>query len=109
MNRDLAYLQHILECIDLIFEYTEEGKDDFISNQIIKDAVIRNFQVIGEATKKLSSELISENKDVPWSKMAKFRDKIIHDYIGINYYLVWDVVEKELPKIKPYIVALVED
>ena len=70
---------------------------DFYSNKLVVDAVIRNFEIIGEATKRVSLELRKTNPNVPWTKMAGLRDKLIHDYIKVNLQLVWDVVVDVLP------------
>ena len=71
---------------------------DFYSNRLVADAVIRNFEIIGEATKRVSLELRKANPNVPWTKMAGLRDKLIHDYIKVNLQLVWDVVADVLPE-----------
>jgi uncharacterized protein with HEPN domain len=99
MNKDLIYIFHIKDAADHILEYTKNGKNEFLTNSLVQDAAIRNFQIIGEASKKISQTTLIKHDNIPWSKMAKFRDKIIHDSFGINYELVWDIVEIELPKI----------
>ena len=70
---------------------------DFYSNKLVVDAVIRNFEIIGEATKRVSLELRKTNPNIPWTKMAGLRDKLIHDCIKVNLQLVWDVVVDVLP------------
>lgn len=106
MKNDKVYLEHILECIDYIFDYVSAGKDEFIEKKIIQDAVIRNLEIIGEATKKLSAEFKTKEDDIPWRKMAGLRDVLIHDYFGVDLEIVWNVVDKELPKIKEKIEKL---
>ena len=71
-------------------------------------AVIRNFEVMGEATKRLSQELRSDNSDIPWRQMAGFRDMLIHDYSKIDVGEVWAVIDQDLPMIKPRLVELLE-
>ena len=98
MKNDKIYLHHILHSITSILEYTQGMNDqDFYSNKLVVDAVIRNFEIIGEATKRVSLELRKTNPNVPWTKMAGLRDKLIHDYIKVNLQLVWDVVVDVLP------------
>ncbi len=99
MNRDLAYLQHMLVSAENILTYSQNNKEYFLGSSLVKDAVVRNFQVMGEACKKVSVETTNKHVEIPWSKIAKFRDKLVHDYFGINYSLMWDVIQKELPKI----------
>ena len=62
-----------------------------------QDAVVRNLEIIGEAVKRLSAGFRSEHADVPWKRIAGMRDKVIHDYFGVDFRLVWETVEKDLP------------
>ncbi len=100
MKCDRLYLTHILECIITIEEYTVEGRESFFAAKIIQDAVIRNLEIIGEATKKISYDLRDQYSDIPWREMAGMRDVLIHEYFGVDLNIVWNVVESELPKIK---------
>lgn len=96
----VIYLNHILECITRINEYTK-GLDErkFLEKQIIQDAVIRNLEIIGEATKHLDSEFRTKYPKIEWKKIAGMRDKLIHDYIGVDLWAVWGVVDEILPKL----------
>ncbi len=100
MKSDRIYINHILECIDNINSYVQDEKE-FLSSRLIQDAVIRNLEIVGEATKKISKELREREKLVPWSEMAGLRDVLIHNYFGVDLSIVWKVVEIELPRIKP--------
>jgi len=100
MKDDSLYLTHILECIANIEDYTSDGKETFLNSKIIQDAVIRNLEIIGEATKRISKNLRSQNPNIPWREMAGLRDVLIHDYFGIDVKIVWNVVEQELPRLK---------
>lgn len=98
MKSDKIYLDHILQAIVSILDYTRGMNDqDFYNNRLVVDAVIRNFEIIGEATKRVSLELRKANPEIPWVKMAGLRDKLIHDYIKVDLQLVWDVVIDVLP------------
>lgn len=95
------YLGHILECIDSILTYTDGMNfQNFSENKMVIDAVCRNIEIIGEATKNLDEEFKSNHPTIPWKNMAGMRDKMIHDYIGVDIEVVWAVVEVHLPKLK---------
>jgi uncharacterized protein with HEPN domain len=95
--------------IERILLYTTGGREDFFESLLIQDAVIRNFEVIGEATKKLSLELRQQYPDIPWRRIAGFRDVLIHDYMGIDLDEVWDVVDRDLPELKSNVEAILQE
>jgi uncharacterized protein with HEPN domain len=97
MKDDRVYLLHARDAIRHIVDYTAEGKDAFLTDRRTQDAVVRNLQVLGEAIKHLSATVKQSHPDIPWKSIAGMRDKLIHDYFGINLELVWDVVETHLP------------
>lgn len=100
MKDDKIYLISIQESIENIQEYTKNGLEEFMRTKIIQDAVIRNLEIVGEATKKISKELRSSRTDIPWREITGLRDVLIHDYMGVDLRIVWNIVEKELPKLK---------
>lgn len=104
MKSDKIYLVHILDSIEAILTFTQGmTSDEFGSNRLVKDAVIRNFEIIGEAAKRVSESTKTNHPSIPWTKMAGLRDKLIHDYIKVNILLVWDVVVDILPSQKEQI------
>jgi uncharacterized protein with HEPN domain len=109
MRDDRLYLSNIKECIERIESYTLDGKETFLQTIIIQDAVIRNFEIIGEATKRLSTELKAAYQDVPWQQVAGFRDVLIHDYLKVNLNRVWGVIEQNLPELKAIVEAILQD
>jgi uncharacterized protein with HEPN domain len=109
MKDDRVNIAYITECIHRIQRYTQEGKSAFWQDSLIQDGVVRNLEVIGEATKNLSIELKSAYPDVPWRKLAGLRDVLSHNYIGIDLKIVWDVVEQDLPDLKQKIDAISQD
>ncbi len=109
MREDRLYLSNIKECIERIQSYTIDGKEAFLQTIIIQDAVIRNFEIIGEATKRLSPELRANYPDVPWQQVAGFRDVLIHDYLKVNLNRVWGVIEQNLPELKTTVEAILQE
>ena len=97
MKEDRLYLVHIKDAIEQILRYTQQGREAFFGDRQIQDATIRNLEIIGEAVKHVSKKLRSAHPDVPWKRIAGMRDKMIHDYFGVDPRLVWDVVEREIP------------
>jgi uncharacterized protein with HEPN domain len=98
---DSVYLKHILDAISRIKEYTQDIKyENFIDNYLIQDGVIRQIEIIGEATKRLSKEIKEKHPEIPWKDMAGMRDKLIHDYLGVDIDAVWDTVEEDIPDLK---------
>lgn len=81
-------------------------KEEFLKSDIAQDAVIRNFEIIGEAVKNLSSEFRTNHKDIGWRKVAGMRDKLIHDYIGVDIWSIWGVVVDILPTFKKQIIEI---
>ncbi len=106
MKNDNVYLHHILECIENIESYVPNGKSDFFSSKLIQDAVIRNLEIVGEATKRISQDLREQHPQLPWREMAGLRDVLIHNYFGVDNEIVWNVIEKEIPKLKEQIMDL---
>jgi uncharacterized protein with HEPN domain len=104
MKDDLAFIEHILLCIEKIQEYTKDLTDqDFKNNELIQDAVIRNIEIIGEATKKIAKDLKSQYREIPWKEMSGMRDKLIHDYFGVDVDVVWKTVNEDIPYLKSLI------
>jgi uncharacterized protein with HEPN domain len=101
-RRDADLIQDILESINRINTYTEnisfqEFSDDYKS----QDAVIRNLEILGEAVKLLSTETKEKYAQMPWKDITGTRDRLIHDYFGVNIDIVWDIIKNELPQLIP--------
>ncbi len=106
MKDDQVYLLHIAEAIATIEEYVATGRAAFYSQRMIQDVVIRNLEIIGEATKNISSATRQTAPSIPWQKMAGLRDVLIHDYFGVDLDTVWLVVENRLPDLAKQITLL---
>ena len=109
MKDDRVYLLHIRDAIQHIIEYTVAGKASFFADRKTQDAVVRNLEIIGEATKRLSPSIKNAHPDISWKPIAGMRDNLIHDYFGINLQLAWDVVERDLPALRLKVSQLLED
>ena len=72
---------------------------DFVKDETLKRAVVRSLEIIGEATKKIPADSKLEWSSIEWKNMAGMRDRLIHDYIGVNYTIVWDVIVNKIPHI----------
>jgi len=97
-RRDRDYLSDIREAIQRIAAYTAGlNYEQFMQDNKTQDAVVRNLEIIGEATKNLSSHLRTTHPQIPWKDLAGLRDKMIHHYFGINYEIVWTIVKEDLP------------
>lgn len=97
MKSDRVYLEHIADSIRAIESYVTGGRDTFLRERLIQDAVVRNFEVIGEAAGKLSPDLRASTA-APWKKIVAFRNRLIHAYWGVDLVLVWDVIVNDLPR-----------
>ena len=94
----IEYLNHILdECRYIQTVITSDfTKDDFIADETLKRSLVRSLEIIGEATKKIPADIKLKWNSVNWKNMAGIRDRLIHDYMGINYSIVWDVVKNKI-------------
>ncbi len=107
MRDSKLYLKDILDAMDSI-EIFVEGMDfeKFKKDDKTSSAVIRKFEIIGEATKKLPEDIKKDYPDIPWREMAGMRDKLIHFYFGVKYELVWRTIKDVIPQIKPYLIKI---
>jgi uncharacterized protein with HEPN domain len=106
VKEDRVYLLHIKDAIERVLPYTAEDKQAFFADPRTHDAVIRNLEVIGKAVKNLSESLRALHATVPWKRIAGMRDKMIHEYFGVNLQHVWDAVKQELPRLKQEVEAI---
>jgi uncharacterized protein with HEPN domain len=99
MSRDEVYLRHILEATERIAEYISAGKAEFLARHHWQDAVIRQLEIIGEATKNLSQDIRDSSQDIPWKRIAGLRDVLIHDYMGVDLEAVWEIAVQGVPEL----------
>lgn len=84
------------------------SKDELLDNETLKRAVVRSLEIIGEATKKIPADFKVKWSEISWRNMAGMRDKLIHDYMGVNYSIVWDVVKNIIPVLKEQIEKIID-
>ena|SRR5438270_7926010 len=106
MTGDYVYLRHILDAAEKIASYVSVGRDVFLATSHWQDAVIRQLEIIGEATKRLSLDLRSRHAQVPWRRIAGLRDVLIHDYMGVDLVAVWEVTQRDLPVLQKQLQAI---
>jgi len=99
-RRDRFYLSNILDAANKVLSYVGDlGRDGFVEAPLVQDAVIRQLEIVGEATKRISDEFRDDHPDIPWKDMAGTRDKLIHDYLGVDIDSVWKTAREDIPQL----------
>jgi uncharacterized protein with HEPN domain len=107
--RDNFYLLHMLDAIQKIELYIPADREAFMADSLRQDAIIRQLEIIGEATKKLSSELRSKYPTIPWRRIAGLRDILIHEYMGVDLNAVWELTQQNIPQLKTVLKLILTD
>lgn len=103
---DTVYLRHILDAIHRIESYIHGvSKGEFLNNNLLQDGVVRQLEIIGEATRNLSDEFREEHSDVPWKQIIGLRNRIVHAYFDIDFEITWTIIQVDIPSLKPRIEA----
>ena len=102
------YLGDIKDAIDRALRYTATGREAFLADPMAQDAVVRNIEIMGEATRGVSEALKKAHPEVPWRDISDMRNKVIHDYFRVDLAVVWDVVEKDLLPLRKHLEALLQ-
>ncbi|MQA91062.1 MAG: DUF86 domain-containing protein [Gemmatimonas sp.] len=104
VRSDAIFVLHILDAADKIAAYVKDlSEDAFRERSMVHDAVIRQIEIIGEATKNLSPEFRASHSAIPWGDMAGMRDKLIHGYMGVDLQAVWDTARDDVPALSSYL------
>jgi uncharacterized protein with HEPN domain len=107
MKSDEIYLKYILECLDKIEVYSKGGKNEFINNSMVQDAILRRLQTLAESSQRLSEKLKTSTPEVNWRDISGFRNILVHNYLGgIDLDIVWNVIENYLPELRKQIQVL---
>ncbi|NMC58846.1 MAG: DUF86 domain-containing protein [Candidatus Methanofastidiosa archaeon] len=110
MKNNLVYLKHIVDSIRRIEEYISDvDYDGFMESSLIQAATIREIEIIGEATKNLDTSFKDKHRAIPWKKMSGMRDKVIHDYFGVDLDAIWDTIKIDIPPLKEKIEEIIEN
>lgn len=106
----IEYLQHILdECNYITSVITENStKSSLLEDETLKRAMVRSLEIIGEASKKIPVDIKVKWSNIQWRSMAGMRDKLIHDYMGVNYSIVWDVVKNKIPELREQVLEVLD-
>jgi len=103
------FIYDILECIKKIEKYvTNLSYDDFFGDEKTKDAVVRNLEIIGEAAKHIPEEIKRKYPEIPWQQIMGLKIRLVHAYFIVDYYVVWNIITKELPDLKTKIVEILK-
>lgn len=111
MKKDPSiYLAHIHEAIKAILSFTQSTtEEEFYQSDLILSAVVRKFEIMGEAAKRIPDEIRLANPEIPWKQMAGFRDVLIHDYDGLNLNTIWVTITLHLPELEKQIKSILDN
>lgn len=106
----LEYLRHIQdECLFILSVIgPDTDKEELLTNEILKRAIVRSLEIIGEATKKIPVDFKLKWNSINWKNIAGMRDRLIHDYMGVNYSIVWDVAKNKIPELSLQIQNIID-
>ena len=104
-----VYLAHILDAINQIESYTVHlSYSQFLETPLVQDGVIRQLEIIGEASRNLSDEFRAKHSDLPWQQIIGLRNRLIHAYFDVNLGIIWDIIQNDIPSLKGKISGLIE-
>jgi len=109
-ENDLIYFEDIVDSIEKIEKYISDmSLEDFKKNDLVQDAVLRNLEIIGEASNNLSEEIKNKHKEVPWKRIIGMRNIISHKYFGIDLEIIWEIITTNLPSTKGLVNSILKN
>lgn len=106
----IELLKHMLdECNFIINSTSSKTNNEIVNDEILKRAIVRSLEIIGEASKKIPLEFKVDHENIEWKHIAGMRDRLIHDYLGINYVIVLDVIQNKIPELKTQIEEIINN
>ena len=106
---DKVRLFHILDAINEIENYIQDvDLNHFVKNSMMFNATLRQLEIIGEASNRISEKLISDNPSIPWARIIGLRNLVIHEYFGIDDFTIWNVIKINLPDLKIKVLAILD-
>ena len=106
---DSVYLRHIIDAFAQIELYMNSvSHEEFLRNRLLQDGVIRQLEVMGEATRNLSEELRNEYPEIPWRQMIGLRNRMIHAYFNVDLQIIWEIVQGDIPDLKPKMKCVID-
>lgn len=110
LDKDLVFLKHILDEADFLLKYYQRLElQSILEDEVLQRACLRSLEVIGEATKNLSDEFKASHPEIEWRKIAGMRDKLVHHYFGVDWEVVWIVLEKKIPQLRMDVERLIDE
>lgn len=109
MKDDSVYLRHILDAIEQIESYLDGiSVDQFQKTKLIQDGVLRQLEIMGEASRYLSDDIRQDHPEVPWRQIVGLRNRVIHAYFSVNTEIIWEITQDDLPSIKGNVTSILE-
>jgi len=109
MKSNEVFLRHVLEKITFLLEHTRAlSFDDLMKDAVLQRACARSFEIMGEAVKNIHADFRRKHKEIDWKNIAGMRDKLIHQYFGVNWNILWDVIKVKLPGVKVHLEKILE-
>ena len=103
----LVLLEDIMLAVQKIARYTSQmDHNEFLNHELVIDGVARNLEIIGEAARQLPEEFRRAHAQIPWPQIAGLRNRIVHDYFGLDLELIWEIVQHDLPELEKQVRAL---
>ena len=109
MNRDQERLFDMFECVERIAKYVTRGREIFDADELVQYWIIHHLQIIGEAAKNISEPFKASHAHIPWEKMTRLRNIIVHDYFGVDSEILWRLAQNEVPELGQQIQDLLSE